>query len=258
MNLIFDLNIADSYRSNSQKARVLTERWVKSNTFCPNCGAIRIYEFENNKPVADFYCVNCKEEFELKSKGSKSIGNKIVDGAYSTMIERINSDNNPNFFFLTYDNTNWTVSNFMIIPKHFFVSNIIEKRKPLAINARRAGWVGCNIELNKIPQKGRIFLVKNSVVVKQEDVMSEWKQTLFLKEEKGSSKGWILDIMNCLDRINKDNFRLHEIYAFEQELSLKHPDNKFIKDKIRQQLQVLRDKGIIEFKKRGIYQKIKR
>ncbi|MBL7991777.1 MAG: restriction endonuclease, partial [Candidatus Kapabacteria bacterium] len=31
--------------------------------------------------------------------------------------------------------------------------------------------------------------------------------------------------------------------------------NNFIKDKIRQQLQVLRDKGIIEFVSRGIYQK---
>jgi len=255
MNLHFDLNIANSYTSNSQKARVLTESWVKNNSYCPNCGEIRISEFENNKPVADFYCSNCNEEFELKSKYSKSIGKKIVDGAYSTMIERINSDNNPNFFFLTYDRTNWSVNNFMIIPKHFFVSDIIEKRKPLADTARRAGWVGCNIELNKIPEKGRIFLVKNTKVINPENVISDWKQTSFLKDRKGSSRGWILDIMNCVDRIQTDTFNLKQVYSFEEELKLKYPNNNFIKDKIRQQLQILRDKEIIEFNQRGVYKK---
>ena len=37
------------------------------------------------------------------------------------------------------------------------------------------------------------------------------------------------------------------------ELSKKHPDNRHIKDKIRQQLQVLRDKGYLEFSSRGNY-----
>lgn len=258
MNLCFDINIANSYKSNSQKARVLTENWVLNNSYCPNCGAIKINEFENNKPVADFYCNNCNEEFELKSKNSKSVGKKIVDGAYSTMIERINSDNNPNFFFLTYNKTNWNVSNFMIIPKHFFVSDIIEKRKPLADTARRAGWVGCNIELNKIPEKGKIFLVKNSEIINQENVIANWKQTSFLKDKKGSSRGWILDIMNCVDKIESDTFNLKQVYSFEEELKLKYPNNNFIKDKIRQQLQILRDKGIIEFKQRGVYKKTSR
>lgn len=58
--------------------------------------------YENNRPVADFYCLACKEDYELKSK-KDTIGNKIVDGAYSTMIDRLQSDTNPNFFFLNYD-----------------------------------------------------------------------------------------------------------------------------------------------------------
>ena len=52
-------------------------------------------EFENNRPVADFLCNNCREEFELKSRNTNQLGNRIVDGAYSTMIERIKSNNNP-------------------------------------------------------------------------------------------------------------------------------------------------------------------
>ena len=99
MNLQFDTDLAKSYKSNSQIARVLTESWVLRNIYCPNCGEVSLNEYENNKPVADFYCAKCAEDFELKSK-SGSFVSRIIDGAYSTMIDRINSDNNPNFFFL--------------------------------------------------------------------------------------------------------------------------------------------------------------
>jgi len=45
------------------------------------------------------------------------------------------------------------------------------------------------------------------------------------------------------------------MYAFENELKVKHPENNFVKDKIRQQLQNLRDKGFIEFITPGHYRK---
>lgn len=257
MNLTLNTYLADNYTNNSQIARVLTEDWVKNNSFCPNCGEIQLNEFKNNKPVADFYCKSCSEQFELKSKNATKVGNKIVDGAYSTMIDRINSDENPNFFFLTYDKLKWEVNNFIIIPKHYFTSEIIIKRKPLSENARRAGWVGCNIDITKVPESGRIFFIKNSEVISKENVQIKWKGTDFLKSKKGESKGWILDIMNCVDAIHKDTFSLNEIYSFESYLKTKYPNNNFIKDKIRQQLQFLRDKGLIEFKSRGTYKKIK-
>jgi type II restriction enzyme len=256
MNLAFNTNLAEGYSSNSQIARVLTEDWVKTNSYCPDCGELQLQAFANNKPVADFYCNQCKSEFELKSKNSKTIGKKIVDGAYSSMIERINSDNNPNFFFLTYDKIKWEVKNFLIIPKHYFIPDIIEKRKPLALTARRAGWIGCNIDLAKVPDNGRIYLIKNSEVISKEKVRAKWQGTEFLKSKKGNSKGWILDVMNCVDSIQKDSFSLKEMYQFEDALKLKYPENNFVKDKIRQQLQLLRDKGLIEFKSRGNYKKI--
>ena len=256
MNLNFDIQKANNSTSNSQIARVLTENWVKSNSYCPNCGEVRLTEFKNNKPVADFYCKSCSEQFELKSKNGTQIGSKIVDGAYSTMIDRINSDENPNFFFLTYDKIRWKVNNFLIIPKHYFISEIIEKRNPLSENARRAGWTGCNIDITKIPENGRIFLVKNSEIIPKGNVQSKWKGTDFLRTKKGESKGWILDIMNCIDTIPKDTFSLKEIYVFENKLKDKYPNNYFIKDKIRQQLQFLRDKGLIEFKGKGNYKRV--
>ena len=255
MNLKFNEAIANKYKSNSQKIRVISEFWVKQNGYCPNCGS-DLSEFANNRPVADFLCKNCREEFELKSKNSKTIGKKIVDGAYKTMIERISSENNPSFFFLTYSKTTLSVSNFLIIPNFYFLPDIIEKRKPLSENARRAGWIGCNILLKEIPKSGRIHLVKNSSIIDKNRVLENWSKNSFLKNKKGESKGWILDIMNCVNKINKDIFLLDDVYKFEDYLKEKHPQNNFIKDKIRQQLQLLRDNGTIEFLGKGKYKKV--
>lgn len=253
MNLAFNTNIAEGYTSNSQIARLLTENWVLNNSYCPSCGDLPLNEFENNRPVADFYCKKCKEGFELKSKSGK-LTNIITDGAYSTMIERINSENNPNFFFLTYTKQ-WTVNDFLIIPKQFFTSEIIIKRPPLSETARRAVWIGCNIDISKISDAGKVFLVKNTKTINQEIVKETFNKTLFLRTKSKDAKGWILDIMNCIDLIKKDSFTLDEVYQFENKLKSKYPNNNFIKDKIRQQLQILRDKGIIEFSERGKYKK---
>lgn len=256
MNLFFETKLADQYSSSSQKIRVLTEDWVARQVYCPNCGHLDIDRYENNKPVADFFCSNCKEDYELKSK-KDSVGTKIVDGAYRTMIERLQGTSNPNFFLLNYDLQNYKVQNFVVIPKHFFVPEIIEKRKPLSENARRAGWVGCNILLQSIPQSGKIFYVKNGNTENKNVVLKNWQRTLFLRKEKEiTAKGWLLDIMNCVEKISKQDFVLNDVYAFENLLGKKHPDNKHIRDKIRQQLQVLRDSGYLDFTSRGNYRLI--
>lgn len=253
MKLFFDVSIANEYKSPSQRARVLTENWVDREIFCPNCGQLNIDKYENNRPVADFYCSNCKEEYELKSKQT-GIGTKIVDGAYHTMIERLQDSNNPNFFFLNYDLKNFEVKNFLVIPKQFFIPEIIEKRKPLSTTARRAGWTGCNILLKSIPQTGKIFFIRNNQIEPKEKVLAKWQKTLFLREEKEiKAKGWLLDIMMCVDKLGHEDFTLDKVYAFEFALSAKHPDNHHIKEKIRQQLQILRNKGYLEFTRRGNY-----
>ena len=251
--MCFNKQLVASYKNASQRARVLTEHWVNESVFCPNCGHLQMNKYPNNQPVADFYCSNCKEEYELKSK-QDSVGMKIVDGAYRTMVKRLQSSNNPNFFLLNYNLKSLEVLNFFVIPKHFFVPEIIERRKPLSPTARRAGWVGCNILLNHIPQTGKIFFVRDRQIEPKEKVLASWKKTLFLRDEKEiSAKGWLLDTMLCTEKIGKKEFSLDEMYAFENDLSKKHPDNRHIKDKIRQQLQVLRDKGYLEFTSRGNY-----
>jgi len=252
MSLNLFSSISNSYKSSSQKIRVLSEKWVSENIYCPSCGNI-VLKYDNNKPVADFYCKKCSEDFELKSKKDR-LGKKILAGAYATMIERLQSSTNPNFFFLNYEKESLDIINFIVIPKHFFTPDIIEKRKPLSNSAKRAGWVGCNILLDTIPKSGKIFYVKNKKVESKNKVIDTWNKTVFLEQSKNlQTKGWLLDIMHCIDLLNKNEFTLQDIYSFEKYLKLKHPNNNNIKAKIRQQLQILRDKNYLKFISRGRY-----
>ena len=143
MNLHLDETLGAQYKSKSQKIRVMSENWVGKNMFCPCCGNPHICGLKNNEPVADMKCNCCGEIFELKSKDGR-IGNRINDGAYATMIARITSITNPALFIMRYSK-DYNVTDLTLIPKFFFVPHIIEKRKPPAPTARRAGWTGCNI-----------------------------------------------------------------------------------------------------------------
>ncbi|KJJ85097.1 type II site-specific deoxyribonuclease [Candidatus Omnitrophus magneticus] len=253
INLDDNIKLMERYKSLSQKVRVLTEEWVKNEIYCPNCGDSNLERYPNNKPVADFFCKKCDEDYELKSK-SNNVGKKIVDGAYKAMRDRLADAHNPNLFLLNYDLDSWQVSNFFVIPKHFFISEIIEKRAPLSVSARRAGWVGCNILLSKIPEVGRIFFIRNKRIEAKENVCASWQKTLFLREEKEAvARGWLLDVMRCIELIRKDGFTLADVYKFAPMLAKQHPKNRYIKDKIRQQLQILRDRKYIHFVDRGCY-----
>ena len=48
-------------------------------------------------------------------------------------------------------------------------------------------------------------------------------------------------------------FTLDDVYAHEDELAALHPGNRHVRDKIRQQLQVLRDMGLLQFLSPGSY-----
>lgn len=255
MNLSFNLKLAEKYKAPPQIARILTESWVSENMFCPHCGNTSVSHFGNNKPVDDFYCPVCKADYELKSSCNK-FSSKITDGAYDTMIEKIMGHTTPDFFFMNYSSETMTVNNFVFVPKHFFTPDVIEKRKPLSDKARRAGWVGCNILINKIPAQGIIHIISNGIAAPCYEVVSKVKQSMKLEIKDITSRGWLFDVLNCLNEIEKQEFSLNEVYQYEDILSTKHPENNNVPAKIRQQLQLLRDRGYIEFLGRGVYRKL--
>lgn len=252
MDYSFDRTLADGYKSSSQIIRVLTESWVAKNIYCPHCGCSTIQRFPNNMAVADYFCPKCQNEYELKSKNGP-LGKKVADGAYSTFIERITSNNNPDFFFLSYSAEELCVNDLWIVPKYFFVPEIVEKRKPLSENAKRAGWVGCNILFDQIPQQGQIEIIKNRTPVDKKSVLAKMQRASSLRMANLDARGWLMDILYCVNSIGTEKFQLDDIYRFEEYLASKHPNNHNIRPKIRQQLQVLRDKGFIVFLGKGCY-----
>lgn len=256
MNLRFDTTLARNYKSKTQIARVLTEDWLARNMYCPICGEVSIMHADVNAPVKDFVCNKCKAQYELKSRqcNTDKYDKKINDGSFFSMIERISSTNNPSFFFMHYDSNE--VNNLIVVPKCFFVSGIIEKRKPLPLSARRAGWVGCNILLQQIPTIAKIPIIKNGQVLNNTDVCRQYQKVFALQTESIESRGWLFDVLKCVEQL-EPIFTLKQMYTFADILKFKHPQNKNIEAKIRQQLQFLRDRDIIEFLKPGQYRQIK-
>ncbi|WP_225747946.1 DpnI domain-containing protein [Eikenella sp. Marseille-P7795] len=255
MNLRFNTSLAEGYKSASQIVRVLTEGWMGENIYCPSCGCKPIGKAPNNRPVQDFLCPQCGEQFELKSKNGKSAGKVVNDGAYQTMIERIQADDNPNFFFLSYRKADYSVQQLMLVPKHFITADMIIRRNPLPETAKRAGWVGCTINIGSLPESGKILLVDKAQIIEPEQVREQWRANLFLRQQQTAAKGWLLAVMKCIERL-PEKFDLKQMYEFEQQLAIQFPENNHIKDKIRQQLQILRDQNVIEFTARGQYRKI--
>lgn len=242
-------DLAVNYRSPSQRVRVMTEFWTWENVFCPSCW-YQIIHHTNNRPVADFYCKSCSEDFELKSKKSINLWNIVPDWAYGTMIERLESSTNPSFFFLTYKQ-NLEISNFLVIPKFFIRSeNIIKAPRVLK---DRWEYLMCNISLLGIPESWKIFYIQDWKEIKKDIILDSWKKTCFLGNQKWETKWWLLDIIDCIEKLWKKDFSIDEMYNFKDLLKVKHPQNNFIEDKIRQQLQVLRDKWYLEFVRRGRY-----
>ena len=256
MNLQFDESLAKQYKSLSQKIRVMSETWLVKNLFCPCCGNKQINKMHNNLPVADMCCNSCGEIFELKSK-LNHIGSKIIDGSYNTMIDRINSNINPQLFVLQYS-IEFSVKNLIFIPKFFFTADIIEKRKSLSENARRAGWTGCNILYNKIPEQGKIDIIRDSQEIEVGNILKQYEHIKQLQIDNLKMRGWLLDVLNCVNNIKSEIFTLQDMYKYANFLQSKHAYNYNVKAKIRQQLQFLRDKGFIEFIGRGIYKKVMR
>lgn len=254
MNLKFNTTLIQGYKSPAQQARILTEDWLARNMYCPICGAESIQSAAPNAPVKDYICQNCRAQYELKSKKSTTsrFKSSVVDGVYRTMIQRITSLDNPSFFFLHYDR--YEVNNLIIVPKCFFIPDIIQKRPQLKDTAARAGWEGCNILLGKVPDTAKIPIIRNGEVLNKEEVCQKYNQVYSLQTRSLERRGWLFDVLQCTEQLSS-TFTLEQMYTFVEQLKARHPRNNNIEAKIRQQLQLLRDKGLIEFLIPGVYRK---
>ena len=328
--------LSAAYKSGSQRARVVTESWGEHNLYCPNCSSSKLNRLAHNTQASDFCCPDCRFWFQLKGQKTP-IGGSIIDGAYDAMMRAVHTDSAPSYYFMHYDLQTWTVRNLLLVPHFAFPPSAIVKRNPLSVNARRAGWVGCNFALDRIPADARIQIIStprralssNKVssefsqslvtrlrstsarqastateirvtITPPEEVREKFRRIKPFKELSIAQRGWTLDVLNIVRRISdcrrrglprhskataghetptnrnqgdgegrtsgisqslltssatetENVFTNDDVYAYERELAQLHPDNRHIKDKIRQQLQVLRDLGILSRLERGVW-----
>jgi type II restriction enzyme len=122
----------------------------------------------------------------------------------------------------------WLVRNLLLVPHFAFPPSAIIKRKPLSQTARRAGWVGCNFNLSRIPVEARIEIIitrgssrrrgnetpseksgrdqslltssptNQTIIVPPEEVREKFKRIKPLKEISVTQRGWTLDVLNAI------------------------------------------------------------
>jgi type II restriction enzyme len=74
-----------------------------------------------------------------------------------------------------------------------------------------------------------------------------------LKELSVKERGWTLDVLRVVQSLGRKEFKTSDMYEYVRQLEKLHPDNRHVRDKIRQQLQVLRDRGFLAQVERGMW-----
>ncbi|RYX80113.1 hypothetical protein EON83_30010 [bacterium] len=172
------------------------------------------------------------------------------------MTAQLAAANNPSLFAMSYDRAAARVTDLILVPNHFFTPEIIKARKPLGPHARRAGWQGCTILIGQVPPSGRISLIRAGAPAPKAEVRAAWAATRFLRDEGATARGWLLAVMGAVEAVGRPGFTLAEVYAQEARLAALYPGNNNVRPKIRQQLQVLRDRGWLAFgDKRGTFRR---
>lgn len=61
------------------------------------------------------------------------------------MMSRLKARNNPSLMAMSYDRAMTGVTDLIVVPKHFFTPEIIEKKNPTLPKGRSNPWIGCHI-----------------------------------------------------------------------------------------------------------------
>ncbi len=197
-----------------------------------------------NTPARDFLCESCGHPYELKATKQSKLG-RINDGAYEPMMERIRKLETPTFLLMRYAGE--TVAEVATVHHTFITAESIFRRKPLPQTARRAGWVGCNIILEAVPVEGKIGVVENTRFKNRELVREQFQKISALSGNQEESRSWMAAVLTIVQRLPGEVFSLDDVYRFEPQLSRMFPNNHHVREKIRQQLQVLRNAGLVVF-----------
>jgi type II restriction enzyme len=251
MRLQCDLSLAAGYTSQTQIARVLSEGWFRQNGYCLSCEGNHLIQTKANSKASDFLCPGCTERYELKAFRSEPT-KRLVDGAYDALLSQMHSGSVPTLMLMGRSDQ-WQIQALTAVHHSFLTPDVVEKRKPLSPQARRAGWIGCNIRLDLLGEDARIPIVKLGIPEDRKIVREHFQRFQRLKDVPVGLRGWATFTLKKVRDLGRTDFTLGDLYALEHTFMARYPNNRNIRAKIRQQLQVLRDLGFIEFHGAGAY-----
>ena len=172
------------------------------------------------------------------------------------MIGAIRSGKAPNLFLLQYS-LPFAPIDLVLLPRHFLVEPIVIKRNALSSTARRAGWIGCNLDLRLLPRSAFVQYITGGTFESKQLVMQAWADGSAIAQiSSPDRRGWLTVTLSLIDRLGKTEFSLGDLYAYEPLLAKLFPGNRNIRPKLRQQLQELRDLGQIAFLGKGTYSRL--
>jgi hypothetical protein len=147
----FDPAVGANYVSKAQVARVTVETWAEHNLYCLSCSADELQRLKDNTPIADFECAECSSTYQVKAKNGR-FHSKIAGAAYAPTIRALRGGTLPNYVLVEYDPRFSIVVFVSGIPGSAFTEESVVARKPLSGAAHRAGWQGCSLLIEGLPQ----------------------------------------------------------------------------------------------------------
>ena len=252
VELTCDLSLAERYKSASQQARVLSEGWFAKNAYCLACDADEVKQTKANTGATDFVCPKCSHRYELKAFKGRRQPKSLNDGAFKTIMQLIKSGEAPTLCLLQRT-PDWTIQGLNAIHSSFVLPDAIVARRPLSANAERKTWVGCTIRLDRIDSAAQVGVIDGGFVLPVEQVRQNFQRFLPLARKSAEQRGWTLLTLSMVRALGRTEFTLKDIYELEDRFVRAYPRNHHVRDKIRQQLQILRDLGVLRFEGRGEY-----
>jgi type II restriction enzyme len=186
----------------------------------------------------------------LKAQRGK-LGRIWRDSAYNPWVESFENETTPNLALMQYNIKDLSVVNLEVIPAFFIRPSCIRKWE---LSTRPNYWM-CSILLHSVGPDAHIKIVTNGVEEDRRTVQERYRSFAWMRHLPHKTRGWTADVLRCIRELDKRSFTLKEVYAsYEKELQRLHPENRNVQAKIRQQLQILRDKNKIRFVGGGRYE----
>lgn len=252
MELQCKAELGNHLRRNTQRARVISEAWFGAEGYCLNCSSGRVAATVAGTEFRDFECPACGQPYELKSS-ARAHTSVVQDGGFDSMMRRIRAEEAPALMLMHYS-AGWQVQRLVAVHPVFLTSIVVRKRaKPHIRPKSGAEYWMCDLDLTRIPADGKIAVVTGADAVDPAAVRAAFAASKRFAEVPVAKRGWTGLVLDAVRKIGKTEFTLAEVYAHEAAQHAAYPGNSHVRDKMRQQLQVLRDLGYLEFAGRGQY-----